>query len=257
MIPGISMKQYTVEVCVASVESAISAQEAGAGRVELCAGLPEGGTTPSFGEIKIVRELLTKTKVNILIRPRGGDFLYTTTELKIMLQDIESSLVLGVDGFVLGCLTRGGDIDKKAMKQLIDATSGKPVTFHRAFDMCRDPYKALDEIISLGCKRILTSGQRSTAEEGIPLIKELVKRAGNDIIIMPGSGINPANISKIATETGAKEFHFSARKSLDSKMEYRNSSVSMGGTVHIDEYRIQQSDPDIIKNMIQELDQSL
>ena len=167
------MKDYQFEVCANSVESCIAAQAGGADRVELCAGIPEGGTTPSYGDILIAREVLQQTKLHIIVRPRGGDFLYSSTEQRIMLKDIENARRLGADGVVFGCLTAEGDVDIPLMEQLMKASQGMSVTFHRAFDVCRNPQKAIEDIIALGCNRILTSGQQSTAEQGIPLLKEL------------------------------------------------------------------------------------
>lgn len=228
-------RKYKIEICANSVESAIEAQRGGAYRVELCAGIPEGGTTPSYGEIKMARELLS-IRLHVIIRPRGGDFLYTPLEQSIMLHDIDMARQLGADGVVFGCLTPDGDIDLPLMERLIKASEGMSVTFHRAFDMCRNPRKALEKIIALGCDRILTSGQQATAEKGISLLKELNVQADGRIIIMPGCGVNSDNIRKIAEETGASEFHFSGRSSIESKMNYRNPAVSMGGTVKIEEY---------------------
>lgn len=228
-------RKYKIEICANSVESAIEAQRGGAYRVELCAGIPEGGTTPSYGEIKMARELLS-IRIHVIIRPRGGDFLYTPLEQSIMLHDIDMARQLGADGVVFGCLTPDGDIDLPLMERLMKASEGMSVTFHRAFDMCRSPRKALEEIIALGCDRILTSGQQATAEKGISLLKELNVQADGRIIIMPGCGVNSDNIRKIAEETGASEFHFSGRSSIESKMNYRNPAVSMGGTVKIEEY---------------------
>lgn len=247
------MEKYKIEICANSAESAIMAQRGGADRVELCAGLPEGGTTPSFGEIAATRDKLNKTKLHVIIRPRGGDFCYSPAEIKIMAVDIDMANSLGVDGFVFGCLTPEGDVDTRAMKELIKTAKGKSVTFHRAFDMCSDPYQALEDIIELGCERILTSGQQATAEEGILLIKQLVEQAAGRIIIMPGGGINSMNIRKIAEETGATEFHFSGRKAVASPMLYRNHKVSMGGTVHIDEYSRMVTDPEMVKAAFEEL----
>ena len=170
------MKNYLFEVCTNSVESCIAAQEGGANRVELCAGIPEGGTTPSYGEIAMAREVLTTTRLHVIIRPRGGDFLYSPVEVKTMLKDIEMARQLGADGVVFGCLTTNGGIDVPVMKQLMEASKGLSVTFHRAFDVCRDASEALEQIIDLGCDRILTSGQQATAELGIPLLKELRER---------------------------------------------------------------------------------
>ena len=242
-----------IEICANSVESAVKAQEGGAYRVELCAGIPEGGTTPSFGEIRMARQLLQQTKLHVIIRPRGGDFLYTQLEQEIMLHDIKVARQLGADGVVFGCLTAEGDVDMAAMKKLMNAVGDMNVTFHRAFDMCKDPFKALEQIIELGCTRILTSGQESNAVKGIPLLKELVKQADGRIIIMPGCGVNPGNIKQIAEETNATEFHFSGRSSYESDMIFRNPKVSMGGTVKIEEYQRDITNPEIVKAALAEL----
>ncbi|GAA6254592.1 copper homeostasis protein CutC [Bacteroides sp. f07] len=230
------MKKYQFEVCANSVESCLAAQAGGANRVELCAGIPEGGTTPSYGEISMAREVLDITRLHVIIRPRGGDFLYSPMEVKTMLKDIEMAKHLGVDGVVFGCLTTNGEIDFTVMQELMKASQGLSVTFHRAFDVCRNPKEALEQIIELGCHRILTSGQQATAEQGIPLLKELQEQAAGRIILLAGCGVNEKNVARIALETGIQEFHFSARESIKSEMEYKNESVSMGGTVHIDEY---------------------
>lgn len=230
------MNHYQFEVCANSVESCLAAQTGGADRVELCAGIPEGGTTPSYGDIATARELLTHTRLHVIIRPRGGDFLYTPLEQRIMLKDIENARRLGADGVVFGCLTSEGDIDIALMKQLLEAAQGMSVTFHRAFDVCRQPKQALETLIQLGCHRILTSGAQPTAEQGIPLLKELQAQADGRIILLAGCGVNENNIARIASETGIREFHFSAREQLTSGMLFRNEAVSMGGTVCIDEY---------------------
>ena len=230
------MKKYQFEVCANSVESCLAAQTGGANRVELCAGIPEGGTTPSYGEISMAREILDTTRLHVIIRPRGGDFLYSPIEVKTMLKDIEIARKLGVDGVVFGCLTANGEIDSTAMQELMLASQGLSVTFHRAFDVCCNPKEALEQIIELGCNRILTSGQQATAEQGIPLLKELQEQAAGRIILLAGCGVNENNIGRIAQETGIQEFHFSARESIISEMKYKNESVSMGGTVHINEY---------------------
>lgn len=228
---------YKLEICANSVQSCIEAQRGGAYRVELCAAIPEGGTTPSYGDIVVARELLKETKLHVIIRPRGGDFLYSDLEHNIMLKDIEMCRKLGVDGIVIGSLTADGDVDMPRNRQLTAAAGDMSVTFHRAFDMCRNPAESLENIVSLGCERILTSGQQPKAEQGIALIKQLVQQAAGRVIIMPGSGINEGNIGRIARETGATEFHLSARQTVESKMIYRNPSVSMGGTnITIDEY---------------------
>lgn len=246
-------KSYQIEVCANSVESALNAQNAGADRVELCAGMPEGGTTPSIGQIMMARELLTRTKLHVIIRPRGGDFLYTDLEIQTMIKDIQAAKELQVDGIVIGCLTANGDVDVKQMEHLMREADGLSVTFHRAFDMCRNPHQTLQEIIALGCDRILTSGQQPTAVQGIPMLKQLQMEADEHIIIMPGCGINPSNIQQIANETGTKEFHLSGRTNVNSRMRFRNPNVSMCGTVHIDEYVQQVTDEDIIRKAIHSL----
>ena len=248
------MKQsYFIEVCANSVESALNAQSAGADRVELCAGMPEGGTTPSYGQIALARESLTSTRLHVIIRPRGGDFLYSDIEVKTMLKDIRMAKELGVDGVVVGCLTPDGDVDLKLMDKLLHEADGLSVTFHRAFDMCRDPHQALQDLITLGCNRILTSGQQPTALEGVSLIKQLAEEADGRIILMPGCGITPSNIQTIAHETGAYEFHLSGRTNIESRMKFRNPNVSMGGTVTIDEYLQQVTDQSIIQDAIRNL----
>lgn len=247
------MKKYQFEICTNSVESCVAAQTGGANRVELCAGIPEGGTTPSYGEIAVAREMLTNTRLHVIIRPRGGDFLYSPLEVNAMLKDIEVARQLKADGVVFGCLTADGEIDIPVMQLLMNASEGLSVTFHRAFDVCCDPKKALEQIVSLGCDRILTSGQQPTAELGIPLLKELQKQAAGRIILLAGCGVNEKNIALIEKETGIQEFHFSARESIISGMKYKNKAVSMGGTVHIDEYERNVTTARRVKETIEKL----
>ena len=241
---------YKFEICANSVESCVEAQRGGADRVELCAGIPEGGTTPSYGDIVMARRVLTTTKLHVIIRPRGGDFLYSDLEKEIMLEDVRMARQLGVDGVVFGALTAEGDVDMEFMRRLMAEAEGMSVTFHRAFDVCRDPFKALEQIIELGCERILTSGQMPKAEEGIDLLKQLVDKSGNRIIIMSGCGVNASNIAHIAEVTGACEFHFSGRTRCESGMIFRKSRVSMGGAVVIDEYSRDVTDVEIVKETI-------
>ncbi len=218
---------YKFEICANSVASCIAAQEGGADRVELCAGIPEGGTTPSYGMIRNARKSIN-IGLNVIIRPRGGDFLYSESEIEEMVCDIRVAKELGADGLVFGCLTPDGNVDIEAMKKLMDAAGDTPVTFHRAFDHTSDPLKALEDIIGLGCARILTSGCRPTALEGVSLLAQLVEVAGDRIIIMPGCGVKEGNIAEIARLSGAREFHFSARESVESGMIFRNPEVAMG-----------------------------
>ena len=241
----------TLEICAGSVESAIAARDGGAQRIELCVALEVGGVTPSAGVIAQTRKV-EGLVLNVIIRPRGGDFLYNEYEVACMEQDIHTCRQLGADGVVIGALTAEGDIDTTACKRLIAAADGMSITFHRAFDMCRDPKKALEELIALGCHRVLTSGQAATALAGIPLLKELVEQAAGRIIIMPGCGVSSANAAAILQATGANEIHASARKSVGSGMIYRNSSVSMGNS-DSDEYARKETDVNEVRAIVNEI----
>ena len=216
------------EVCANGVESCIAAQDGGADRVELCAGIPEGGTTPSYGEIKVARRVLGHTRLHVIIRPRGGDFLYSQLEVERMVDDIRVCRQLGADGVVIGCLRADGSIDAGACRRLVDAAEGMAVTFHRAFDRCREPLRALEQLCGMGISRILTSGQQPTAELGIPLLRQLNEAAAGRISILAGCGVNEGNIRRIRELTGVSEFHFSARTPVRSRMEYINADVYMG-----------------------------
>lgn len=231
-----------IEICANSAQSCVEAEAGGATRVELCAAIPEGGTTPSYGEIRMAQKMTSTIHINVIIRPRGGDFLYTPAEVESMLYDLDMAKQLNVHGVVFGCLTKEGDIDVPLMRKLIDASGTLSVTCHRAFDVCRDPFVALEQLIELGCDRILTSGQQPDAVRGIPLIRELVQRADGRIIIMPGAGVRSTNIARIEAETGAKEFHTSARSIVYSQMEYRNENVPMGSNTVTSEFETVQTD---------------
>lgn len=240
-----------LEICAGSVESAIAARDGGAQRIELCAALEIGGITPSAGIIAEARKV-EGLALNVIIRPRGGDFLYNSYEAESMIHDIQLCKKLGVDGVVIGALTADGDIDTSLCRRLIDAADGMSVTFHRAFDMCRNPQRALEELIALGCDRVLTSGQAATAEAGIPLLKELVEQAAGRIIIMPGCGVNSANAARILQETGATEIHASARKSVGSGMRFRHSGVSMGNP-DSDEYARKETDAQEVRTIVKSI----
>ncbi len=226
---------FEIEVCANSVLSAVAAEKGGADRVELCDNLYEGGTTPSAGMITQTK-MVTSLGVFPIIRPRGGDFLYSKEEMEVMLKDIELAYNMGVDGIVIGCLLDNGKIDYEKCSRLIEAAKGLPITFHRAFDMTVDAFEALNTCIKLGVSRVLTSGQKNKAIDGVSLIAELVKHAGNSIIIMPGSGITEDNIQFIAVKTKAKAFHLSLRDSYESKMVFRRNDIFMGGTKEIPEF---------------------
>jgi copper homeostasis protein len=214
---------YIIEIATADFISTKAAVEGGADRIELCAALTEGGTTPSYGTIRKCREQFDVQLFPIL-RPRGGDFLYTEEEFDLMKRDCLLMKELGCDGIVSGFLLNNGEIDREKMSKIIDLAYPLEVTFHRAFDRCRDPFQAMEQLINIGCQRILTSGQQPTATEGLTLIKELISRAGDKIIIMPGSGVRKENIRQIAVETGATELHSSLRSKKKSEMEFIHPS---------------------------------
>jgi copper homeostasis protein len=241
--------KFKLEICVDSVDSAITAEAAGAHRVELCANLAEGGTTPGYGTIVTARANLS-IALHVLIRPRSSDFLYNEKEMEIMTRDIEMCGKAGVDGVVIGLILPDGNIDIERTSKVIEFARPMKVTFHRAFDLCKDPVKGLEDIISTGADRVLTSGQMHTAIGGVDLLRNLVLQANDRIVIMPGSGIDDSNIEYIAKVTGAHEFHLSARKSIDSKMRFRRHGLRMGKTSDEDEYSMQVADGEKIANII-------
>lgn len=218
-----------------SAASALVAESAGVGRVELCANLVEGGTTPSAGTMALAGEWMTMPWF-AMIRPRGGDFCYAPDELQIMGRDIEEARRAGAHGVVLGCLTREGVVDGETTAALIDAARPLPVTFHRAFDLTRDPREALDTLLSLGVDRLLTSGQRDSVTEALPLVADLVRHAGSDLVVMPGGGIDVDNVAEVVAVTGAREVHVYTERTWVSPMTFRNPGVPMGRNYVPDEY---------------------
>ena len=237
--------QIRIEVCVDSVESAIAAEQGGADRVELCDNLLEGGTTPSAGAIEVARKQL-KLGLHVIIRPRGGDFCYSDLEFEVMKRDIEVAKQLNADGVVIGILRPDGAIDTERTRTLMELARPLSVTFHRAFDMTCDPFQTLEDLIELGVNRILTSGQAFSVLEGLDLIGELVKKAGDRIIIMPGGGAE-RNIKKVVECCGVKEVHVIGPKVIESSMKYRRHHVFMGGELRPPEYTCMSTDPEKIK----------
>lgn len=221
----IPMMMYTLEVIAFTINAVLLAERSGAHRIELCDNPAEGGTTPGYGMIKTAREK-SSLLLYPIIRPRGGDFLYSNEEFEIMKRDVLLCKALGCDGVVIGLLQADGSIDKKHTAILAEAAYPLGVTFHRAFDRVANPFEALEDIIICGCERILTSGLKPTAPEGAETIAHLVRQANERIIIMPGSGVRSENIVALARQTGAIEFHSSARKAANSKMEYFNASMN-------------------------------
>jgi len=224
------------EVCLDSADSCAMARDGGADRVELCSALMEGGLTPSYGMIVEARKALAATKLFVIIRPRGGDFCYSDTEFRAMEHDVKMAKDLGADGIVVGILKPDGSVDVERTSKLVGLASPLPVTFHRAFDMARDPFEAMEAAISAGCQRILTSGQESSSLEGAELIAELIRRADGRIIIVPGGGVRERNIKKIRD-------HFSAFETQDSQMVFRNTRVFMGGTLRPPEFSLNLTSP--------------
>ncbi|OBX03867.1 copper homeostasis protein CutC [Gallibacterium genomosp. 3] len=222
-----------IEVCVDNLESALIAESAGADRIELCAALPLGGITPSYALIKTVIEQLT-IPVHVMIRPRAGDFLFTPQEQQIMLTDIEIAKQLGAPSVVIGALTEQAQIDLILVKRLIQSAKGMGITFHRAFDLCSDPYLALQQLIDLGCQRVLTSGLATTAEQGIHCLANLVHQANHQITIMAGAGITANNADKIAQQTGITELHLSGKSYHPSKMQSEHIQAIMGQDANTD-----------------------
>ncbi|TWW78867.1 copper homeostasis protein cutC homolog [Takifugu rubripes] len=239
---------FLIEVCVDSVESAVNAERGGAGRLELCSSLTEGGLTPSLGLLQVLKQYV-KIPVYVMIRPRGGDFLYSDQEVQVMRKDIELMKKHGADGLVLGALTEDGQVDAELCMELLAAARPLPVTFHRAFDMARDPVGTLEMLVSLGFQRVLTSGCDTSALEGLPVIKRLIDQAKGRITIMPGGGITERNLQRILEGSGAEEFHCSARSSKDSAMKYRNTSVAMGASLSAPEYSLKVADVSKIRTL--------
>jgi copper homeostasis protein len=241
--------EFKIEICVDSVESAISAQSAGADRVEFCDNLIEGGTTPGYGSIISARNNLS-IGLHVIIRPRGGDFLYSDLEFDIMRREIEVCGECGVNGIVTGILLPGGNIDVERTARLVEFAYPMSVTFHRAFDMCSNPFNGLEDVILTGASRLLTSGLKNKAQDGIKLLSKLVIQAGERIIIMPGGGIDETNAALILTATKARELHLTGRKVVTSEMIFRRQGVNMGDYPGINEFKRKIADPEKIKNII-------
>jgi copper homeostasis protein len=216
--------KFELEVIAFDILSCQLAADNGADRIELCSNPHEGGTTPSYGMMKAARKS-THIQVFPIIRPRGGDFLYTQEEFEAMKDDIKAAQDIGCEGVVIGILNNNGDIDVERCQELVATAQGLEVTFHRAFDRVRNPEISLEQIIAMGCKRILSSGLRPTASEGSDVLKSLVLQSNGRIKIMPGSGVRADNIVQLAKYTGAFCFHSSARKTLESQMLYFNADM--------------------------------
>jgi copper homeostasis protein len=239
----------TFEVCVDSAEAALAAQQGGADRVELCSDLLEGGLTPTHGTLKVARERL-RIKIMSMVRPRGGDFCYSDVEFAVMREDLLAAKALGADGLVFGLLDPDGTIDRDRTRELVELARPLLVTFHRAFDMTRDPFEALDTLVALGIDRVLTSGQEPSVVEGLGLIGELVRRAAGRIVVMPGGGITARNVARVIAEAGVKDVHFASLAPREGRMVYRNPRVFMGGTLRPPEYTQEITLPESVAGVI-------
>ncbi len=242
-----------LEVCATSLQSAINAQTGGSGRIELCDNLYEGGTTPSPGTILLTREKLA-IKVNVLIRPRGSDFLYSETEMEIIRKDVEFCKSAGCDGVVVGFLHPDATIDVARTTEIVELARPMSVTFHRAFDMTRDPFEALNALLKTGVDRLLTAGQQNKAPQGADLISELIRKAANRLIILPGSGVNEENIRTLYLQTGATEFHLTGQKPVASMMKYRKEGIFLGGLSQIPEYEFAVTSVERIRKIVEILE---
>jgi len=235
------MSDILLEACVDSVEAALAAEAGGAGRVELCADLLEGGITPSGGTIQEACARLS-IPVNVIIRPRGGDFCYSDVEFAVMQRNVALAKASGANGAVIGILHPDGTVDVERTRALVELARPLSLTFHRAFDVTRDPYEALETLIELGIDRVLTSGQEPSVLEGLDLIVDLVRAAGDRIVVMPGAGITERNIDKIVSASGVREVHVYAPVGVASRMVYRNPRVFMGGELRPPEYSVSVTD---------------
>ncbi len=250
------MNSPILEVCAGSLASALAAQKGGAYRVELCDNLWEGGTTPGMGTIELAR-LRLSIKLHVIIRPRGGDFLYSDLEYGIIKRDVERCREVPVDGVVIGFLRADGRVDVERTREIVELARPMSVTFHRAFDMSGDPFEALEDLVSAGVDRILTSGQKNQAPEGAALIAELVRASEGRVIIMPGAGLNEDNIAGFAEKVKATEYHATLRRPVESGMRFRRKDVFMGGLPQIPEFSILECDPERVARMVEILDNVL
>ncbi len=246
------MQKKYLEICVGSIDSCLEAQKGGADRVELCADLVEGGITPDYATIVYAKENL-KIDTMVMIRPRGGDFLYNDIEFSIMKENIQLCKRVGVKGVVLGLLLPDGKVDIERVSQLVKIAYPLEVCFHRAIDMTKDYDKAFRDIIICGCNRVLTSGQKNKAIEGVTIIAEVQKKYGNQIDIMAGSGVNSQNVEEIYRQTRINNFHFSAKQVIEGDMIFHQKDVSMGNE-YIDEYSITITDANKVSQVREILD---
>ncbi len=238
-----------IEICLDSVESVIQAEQGGADRVEFCSDLFEGGLTPTLGAFKVAQSRTNITK-NVMIRPRGGDFCYSDLEFEAMIHDARIFTEAGADALVFGILTPEGTVDKKRCRILLEEVRPPETTFHRAFDMTRDPYQAMRDLIELGFTRVLTSGLEPSVPEGMDLLADLIKEFGRDIIIMPGAGINERNFERIHSFLNASEYHMMLHEESEGAMTYRPSHIFMGGMLRQPEFTCQHTSRERVSSAV-------
>lgn len=243
------MARPIIEICLESATSVLRAQQGGADRVELCSDLFEGGCTPSIGTFRVAKKL-SSLPINVMIRPRGGDFCYSDDEFDVMLEDIKAFKAEGANAIVFGILTPEGDIDMERSRKVIEAARPMEVTFHRAFDMACDAFDSLEKLIELGVDRVLTSGQEATVPEGADLLAELVKKAGDRIIVMPGCGITERNFEKMQRLIGAKEYHVFLPAEESSRMKFHPDHIYMGGLLRQSEFTLTQTDSGRVSHIV-------
>ena len=242
-----------IEVCLDSVDSVIASEKGGADRVELCSSLFEGGLTPSFGTFKQAKKVTKDIKINVMIRPRSGDFCYSDNEFESMKEDLLLFKSAGCDGIVFGILNPDGSVDEKRTQELVKLASPLPVTFHRAIDVSSNIFDSMETLINLGVKRILTSGSEPTVLEGMFILKELVEKAGDRIIIMPGCGISEKNFEYLDSNINAKEYHVYLHSEQDSKMKYKKDDIYMGGMLRQAEFLISHTSSSRVQNIVNKI----
>jgi len=238
-----------IEICVEGIDGLVAAQQGGADRVELCASLLEGGLTPSLGTVRAALDVAT-VPFHVMVRPRGGDFLYSAREFDSMRDDVAVFREAGVAGVVFGCLTEEAEVDTNRTRALVQLAGPAATTFHRAFDMTRDAEAALDALIACGVGRVLTSGQRDRAEDGAPLLRRLHKQAAGRIVVLGCGGLRPETIAGVQAVAQLDELHFSAPMQIASGMRWRNATLGMGGTAVDREYLLTLTDPALVARTI-------
>lgn len=238
-----------IEVCLDSVESIMAAEKGGADRVELCSDLFEGGLSPSIGMVRVAK-MLTHIPINAMVRPRGGDFCYSDVEFEVMCAEVEAFKAEGVNAIVFGILTPDGDVDMDRSRRIVELARPLAVTFHRAFDMTRDLSKSLEDLVSLGIERVLTSGGEASVAEGADTLKALVEQAGDRIVVMPGCGIKERNFRKLDSIIGAREYHMSLNGSHDSRMRFHPRHIYMGGMLRQSEFTLSCTDEERVRTIV-------